>query len=84
MNYYQIQDFYREAYPGKNIQFEFDEKCHRFHELVYTDGKPHALHHIQNEKVKVTVEGMSPVYVQILPHRECIAWEDVKKIINSK
>lgn len=84
MNYFQIQEFFKEMYPEKEIKFEFDHKCHRFHELVYTDGVPNKVHHVENHKVKVTIEGQNPVYVPILPHRECYTWEAIKEIINSK
>lgn len=84
MNFFQAQDFFKKLYPGKNIFFEFDDKCHRFHELVFTDGKPHSLHHIECDKVKVTVEGNVPIYVDIVPHRFNLEWEEIKKIINSK
>ena len=84
MNYYQVQDMFKSMYPGKTITYEFDEKCHRIHELIYTDGKPNPHHHIENQKVRVNVEGMDPIYVPIIPHRETCTWEHIKKIINSK
>lgn len=84
MNYFQAQDFFKNMYAGKEIKFEFDDKCHRFHELVYTDGKPNDVHHIENHHVKMTVEGIDPVYIPILPHRECKTWDEIKAIINSK
>lgn len=84
MDYYQAKDFFKQMYPGKTITFEFDEKCHRFHQLVYTDGIPNPIHHIENNQIKVTVEGMDPIYVPIQPHRECAPWDHMKKLINSK
>lgn len=84
MNLYEAQDFFKKTYPGKKISFEFDEKCHRVHELIYTDGNPNVVHHVENRQVKVTVEGMDPMYVPIDPHRETYSWADIKRIINSK
>lgn len=84
MNFFQAQDFFSQMYPGKKIIYEFDEKCHRFHELVYTDGIPNPVHHVENHKVKVTVEGMTPIYVPIMPHRECYTWAAIKEIIMKK
>ena len=84
MNYFEVQDFFKKLYPGKKIDFEFDDKCHRFHELVYVDGIPNEMHHVENHKVKVTVEGMDPIYVPIKPHRETWTWEAIKKLIMSK
>lgn len=84
MDFIQAQEFFKNMFPGKNIKYEFDEKCHRFHELIYTDGIPNEVHHIENDKVKITVEGMDSQYVPIKPHRECCSWELMKKMINSK
>ncbi len=84
MNFFEAQDMFKKMYPGKEIKFEFDEKCHRFHELIYTDGVPNPVHHIESNKVKVSVEGMQPIYSPIQPHRECVTWEHMKKLINSK
>ena len=84
MDFFQVQDVFKQMHPGKNISFEFDEKCHRVHELVYTDGVPNPVHHIENNKVKVTVEGNDPIYVSILPHRECATWDHMKSLINKK
>ena len=84
MDYFQAQDFFKQLYPNKKISYEFDEKCHRVHELIYTDGVPNPVHHVENDKVKVSVEGMDPIYVSIMPHRECYTWDLMKKMINSK
>jgi len=82
MDFFQVQDFFKQMHPEKKISYEFDDKCHRFHELVYTDGIPNPIHHVENHKVKVTVEEMAPIYVPIAPHRECYTWEEIKKVIN--
>jgi hypothetical protein len=84
MDFLQAQEFLAKAYPDKKIIYEFDEKCHRFHELVYTDGVPNPVHHVENNRVKVTVEGLEPMYVPIAPHRECYTWEAIKALILSK
>lgn len=84
MNYFEAKEMFKKMYPEKKIDFEFDEKCHRVHELIYTDGKPNPVHHIENDKVKVSVEGMDAIYVPIQPHRECATWEHMKSLINSK
>lgn len=84
MNFFEVQDLFKSMHPGKNITFEFDEKCHRFHELVYTDGVPNVIHHVENHKVKVTIEGMDSIYVPISPHRENCSWSNIKDIVNSK
>lgn len=84
MDFFQAQDFFKQMYPNKQITFQFDESCHRFHEIVYTDGSPNLIHHVENHKVKVTVEGMDPVYVPILPHRENFGWAKIKEMVNAK
>ena len=84
MDFIQAQDFFANLYPGKKITYEFDENCHRFHELVHTNGKPNLYHHIENNKVKVTVEDQDAVYVPIAPHRETCTWAHISKIIAGK
>jgi hypothetical protein len=84
MDFIQAQELFSNLYPGKKITYEFDEKCNRQHECVYTEGLPNAFHHIENDKVKVTVENENPVYVPITSHRETIGWEQMKQRINSK
>lgn len=83
MDYFEAQELFNNMYPDKKITYEFDEKCQRFHELVYTDGIPNPVHHIENNKVKVSVEEMDPMYIPIAPHRECCTWSHIKALINS-
>jgi hypothetical protein len=84
MNLFEAQNMFEKMHPGKKIDYQFDEKCHRVHELYYTDGKPNPIHHVESDKVKITVEGMEPIYISIAPHRECYTWEMIKGLINSK
>jgi hypothetical protein len=84
MDFYQAQEFFKKLFPGKSIEFSFDEKCHRTHEIIYTDALPNVVHHIENLQVKVSVEGMEPQYVPIAPHREVCSWAHIKKLILSK
>lgn len=84
MDFYEAQDFFNQMYPGKKIAYEFDDKCQRKCEIVFTDGKPNDIHHVENNKVKVTVEGQNPVYVPIQPHRESKSWDEMKTLVNSK
>lgn len=84
MNYYEAQEFFKKANPNKKIDFELDEKCHRVHEIIYTDGFPNPVHHIESNQLKVTVEGSDPVYVPIAPHREACTWEHMQGLLSSK
>ena len=84
MDFFEAQELFQNMNPGKQVSFEFDEKCHRIHELVYTDGVPNPVHHVENNKVKVTIEGQPSFYVPISPHRECYEWEKIKEIISKK
>lgn len=69
-------------YPGKEIKYEFDAQCYRNKQLVFTDGKPNCVHHLECNKVKVTVEGMEPKYVPIQSHRFNLGWANIKKLIS--
>lgn len=84
MDLYQAQDFMKKMHPGKKIDYEFDDKCHRIIEIVFTDGVPHEIHHVENHKVKVTVEGQEPMYMPIMPHRITTNWNAVKSYVNTK
>lgn len=83
MNYYEAQDFFKNIYSGKKISFDFDAKCYGSLEIVHTDGSPNILHHIESNKLLVSVEGLDPFYVPIVPHRTLITWQAVKEFINS-
>lgn len=84
MNFFEAQDFFKQMYVGKKITFEFDEKCHRFIEIVHTDGLPHEMHHLECNKVKVNVEGMDSIYIPIQPHRVNVTWKQAKSLLDSK
>lgn len=83
MDYFQVQEFFQQANPGKQISYDFDDQCIRQIESIYTDGKMHIVNHVQYQKVKVSVEGMSPVYVPIAPHRMLVTAANLKnKVAN--
>lgn len=81
MNLYEAIKFFQELHPDKKITVEFDAKCHRILELTYTNGLPNAIHHIENDKVKINTDDSSFTYVPIHPHRLTVAWADLKKFI---
>ncbi len=83
MNLYQVENYFKDIYKGKNVFLDFDMNCVRQMEIVYSDGKPHESHHLEYQKVRVTVDGTEPVYVSIAPHRIGIEWKNVKEYISS-
>lgn len=84
MNLYEAKKFFNNMYPNKLVNFDFDENCYRVCECIMTDGLPNIMHHVECNKVKVTVDGMDVVYVPIKPHRFNIPWSQYKNYINSK
>jgi len=40
-------------------------------------------HHIECNKVCVTVDGMDPVYIPIMPHRMNVSWSDAKAFVGA-
>lgn len=78
MNFFEAKEFMSKMYPDKKISFEFDDNCHRTVEIVYTDGCPHMVNHVECCKVKAIVEGMDPVYIPIQPHRFNTTWKAAK------
>jgi len=84
VNFFDLQRSYKDAYPDKLVSFEFDEKCYRLIEIILSNGKPNDIHHCECDKVKVSVEGILPQYIPILPHRFSMTVEYAKNLINSK
>jgi hypothetical protein len=84
MNFFEAQDFFKKLYPNDVIKFQFDEKCHKIHELIYTDGIPNEQHHIQCDKLRVTIGNQPPVYIPIAPHRMNCDWNTMKQMISEK
>lgn len=83
MNIYECKELFLSMNPGKNIDFDFDAKCIRKYEVIYTDGMPNDFHHVEHDKVKVTVDGKNPIYVNIDTHRENISWEGLKNLVST-
>lgn len=84
MNLFETEEFFKNMYPGKKITMEFDDKCHREINFIFTDGAAHGVNHIAFNKVKVTVEGMPSQYVPIQNHRACTSWNELKRYITSR
>ena len=84
MDLFQCMDSFKQMYPGKQITFEFDDKCHFAHYILYENGIPNPIQYVESNKVKVTVEGMNPLYCPIITHREVCTWAKMKEMINSK
>lgn len=82
MNYYEAQEFMNKMYPGKKITFDFDSLCVKQIEVMHTNGLPNQMHHIEFQQVKVSVEGMDPIYMPIAPHRGTMPWKYTRDMIN--
>ncbi len=83
MNLYEAQEFYNKMFPGKKIDYEFDDKCIRQIECIYTDSNLHMLNHIEYQQVKANVDGIDPVYIPIKPHRILISAAQLKDKISN-
>ena len=84
MDFFQAQDFFKQMYPEKKMNFEFDDTCHRILEVIYTNGNPNMIHHVECNKVKVNIDGMEPIYCPIQPHRFNTSWAAAKRYLNEK
>lgn len=84
MDLFQAQDFMKEMYPSKDISFEFDDNCHRIVEMVFTNGSPHLMHHVECNKVKVNIPGEPSRYVPISPHRITTTLNALVQYLSSK
>lgn len=79
MDYFQVQDFFKKLYPNNQITFELDKKCIDQAEIKFTNGKPNPIHHVEYRKVKVTVQGLDPLYIDIIPHRQNYETDGLEK-----
>lgn len=84
MDFFEAQEFFKKMYPDKLIRYDFDESCHRLSELVFTEGLPNLVHHLECRQVKVTVDGQDPFYAPIKPHRIGCSWAEIKNMLLSK
>lgn len=81
MNLYETQEFFKNLYPDQESIIEFDDNCIRLCECIMTDGLPHLIHHVEYNKVKVTIGNMPSVYVPIASHRMQISWANYKALV---
>lgn len=84
MDIVETQKMFKELYPDHLVKFEFDEKGIRKCECIMTDGLPNLHHHLEFDKVRVTIDGVLDKYVPITTHRITTTWAEYKKIILSK
>lgn len=82
MDYFQLQEFIAQAYPGKAVSYNFTPNCVRIYEITMTDGKSNAQHHIEYRKVEVSIEGMAPILYPILPHRATVDLDHMRSILS--
>lgn len=80
MDINELKTFMGEINPGKEITFDFDEKCYRKVDFTFTEGAANITHHAEFNKIRVTIDGKS-TYACIAPHRVNVPWVDVKKFI---
>jgi|SRR5271154_424068 len=78
MNFYEAQDFFKKLYPDKLVTFDFDDKCIRQIECVYTEGQLHPANHVEYNQVKMTPQGLPSQYIPIQPHRMIVTAATVK------
>lgn len=78
MNFYEAQEFFKKLYPDRLVTFDFDDKCIRHIECIYTDGQLHPTNHVEYQQVKVTPQGMPSQYVPIQPHRMILTANTIK------
>lgn len=84
MNIYEAKDTLKKMFADKLVTFDLDENCIKQMECVMTEGFPNMMHHIEFDKIKISVEGSSDQYIPIQPHRENMTWSTFKKMISDK
>lgn len=82
MDFFEAQDFFKNMYQGKNVQFIFDMDCLREMSYIVTDGKCNEYCHCRYDKVKVLVDGEQNHIVPIGNHRATLKANDMKPELN--
>lgn len=82
MDFYEAKDFFKQMYPNKLVEYNFDNSCIRQVDCVFTKNQIHANCHIEYRQVRVTVGGQESFYVPIEPHRMIITCKELKKLIH--
>lgn len=82
MDFFSVQQFFTNMFPGKSIAYEFDKTCIRQVEISMTDGLPTVLHFVEFQKVKVSVEGMAVQYLPISAHRASLSWVAIATLVS--
>jgi len=83
MDLIELAEFLSSENPGKQIQFAFPIECHRFYEIVMTDGKPNPEHHIECRSAQVLIEDKDPYFQKLSsPHRLTVSYEHIKELLN--
>jgi hypothetical protein len=78
MDFFEAQAFFQQLYPDRLVTFSFDDRCHRIHEVIFTEGLPNMHHHVECDHVKVDIADMPTQYVKIKPHRFNVGWANMK------
>lgn len=82
MDFIEAQSFFKDMFPNSTIDFEFDDKCIRYIQCIYTDGKLHDICHVEYQKVKIIIKDQSPIYAPIDPHRVTMESKYLKEKIS--
>lgn len=69
-------------YPKAEVAFDFDDKCLKKEELIFSEGLPHENHHVVYNQVKAMIDGQDPIYIPIDNHREVVSWSKVKEKVS--
>lgn len=72
MNIYDLENLFSALYPGKPINYSFDQNCIQQIEIGYALGTVSPSVMVQYNQRAVSVNGDPVVYVSINPHREVV------------
>jgi hypothetical protein len=79
MDIYQVEDLFKKIYKNKKVEISFDPLCVKTIEIGFLNGVPNEVHHLEFDRVKVTVDSAEDNYVDIMPHRDVMSFDDIDK-----
>lgn len=82
MDFQEAKETFSNMFTDKSVTYTFDDNCIRQIELIMEDGFPNIVHHVEYNKVKISVEGLPDKYVPIQSYRMTITNSEYKIIFD--
>ena len=81
MKIFEVKSMMEKMHPGKSVDVDLDDQCICAFDQVANNGVPNLFGHVCFNKAKVTIEGMEPIYMPIMDHRQAVGVAEMKRKI---